>query len=273
MHHQHWPRQRYQHGYAGLEVMAVAVSTRREYKYLVPLAQLEDLRKDLAPYVELDPFSHGEIKNEYTVRSIYLDTFKRECYNEKVIGEQVRKKYRIRGYGHVDKDSLIFLEVKRKYFDTCSKNRAPLLSRNLANFFSTRDLNRYILSLSGNGVEKDDANRFLYYYYRKNLHPVILIVYEREAFLGKFDPTLRLTFDKNIRSRLCTSLDMLRGNDCVKAMNSTFVFEVKFHRGVPGWLQSVLRRHDLVRTSVSKYTICLDSLKRTPTAYRDMDIW
>lgn len=251
----------------------MAISTRREYKYLVPLAHMDDLRKDLAPYVDLDPFSKGEIRNEYTVRSIYLDTFKKECYHDKVIGEQVRKKYRIRGYNGVENDSLIFLEIKRKYYDTCSKNRAPLLSRNLSIFFASRDMNRYILSLSGNGVEKDDANRFLYYYYRKNLQPIVLIVYEREAFVGKFDPTLRLTFDKNIRSRYCTSLNMLHGDDCVKAMAGAFVFEVKFHRGVPGWLQSVIRRHDVPRTSVSKYALCLDSLKRTPTTYLDRPVW
>ncbi len=245
---------------------AVSISTRREYKYIVSLAQMDDLRRALAPFVDLDPFSRSAEKNEYTVRSIYLDTTSRACYHEKLIGLPIRKKYRIRGYNGVEKDSLVFLEIKRKDHDICSKNRAPLRERHLLQLFNTRDLDRYILPLSGNGIEKEDASRFLYHYYRKNLRPVVLIVYEREAFVGKFDSSLRLTFDKNIRSAKCTSLNTLHGSNYIPALKSAFIFEVKFHRGVPGWLQNILVRHDLKRTSVSKYAICLDSLKRNPPA-------
>lgn len=246
----------------------MAVLTRKEYKYLVPLAQLDALRRDVAPFVDLDPFSHGCDKNEYTVRSIYLDTMNRECYYEKLTGVPIRKKYRIRGYNGVDRESLVFLEIKRKNHDVCSKNRAPLREKHLLPLFNSRDLKRYILPLSGNGVEQQDANRFMYYYYKKNLRPVVLIVYEREAFTGKFDTSLRLTFDKDIRSVQCTSLTTLHAGDYVAACRESFVFEVKFHRGVPGWLQTILARHDLRRTSVSKYAICLDSLKNRPLQFQ-----
>ena len=44
-----------------------------------------------------------------------------------------------------------------------------------------------------------DAEKFLYYYVKGSLNPITLVTYEREAFFSKFDKSLRITFDKNIR--------------------------------------------------------------------------
>jgi hypothetical protein len=91
----------------------------------------------------------------------------------------------------------------------------------------------------------------------------VLVVYDREAFLGKFDPSLRLTFDKNLRGMIFPSLAMLYDEDCLKsAMPKHFIFEVKFFRGtLPAWVKSILKRYEVPRMALSKFTICLDSHK------------
>ncbi len=235
-------------------------NVRLEYKYLVPAGRLADLRRAIRPFVEPDAFMKITAKAEYTVRSIYLDTPDLECYREKLEGVSLRKKYRIRGYDRLQPDSAIFLEIKNKIYNHISKNRAPLQWCNLNHVLQTGQYAPFLLSKEINGPEHKSANYFLFHYHRKNLRPVILIVYDREAFFCKFDRSLRLTFDKNVRSIPCSVYDFHKG-PLRYAFSQYFIFEVKFQGSVPGWLQTIIHLFDLHRSAVSKYAICLDSHK------------
>lgn len=240
--------------------MGQDVQKRWEYKYLVPVSALDALREEMRPFLQLDPYASDRDNGTYTVRSIYMDTPDFACYRTKVDGMTYRRKYRVRGYDDPTGDDVIFLEIKRKCVNCISKNRAPLVYRDLQPLLETGDLDRHILSFSGNGKEKADAQGYLYHYYGKGLRPVALIVYDRKAFAGRFDPSLRVTFDKNLRSRVFPALDGLFSEDQVRfAMTQYFILEVKFYNGLPAWIKSLIRRHDLQRQSLSKYTICLDS--------------
>ena len=233
---------------------------RLEYKFLVPVSLIDSIRADINPFVNLDPFAKKQNSGEYTVRSIYYDTPKFDCYHEKIEGIKVRKKYRIRGYNLPEQNKIAFLEIKRKYNNHINKNRAPIFNQNLKPFLISRDLDKHILSFSGNGKEKNDAQRFLFHYYRFRLKPVVLINYEREAFVGRFDSSFRITFDKNLRSAAFPSLESLYKEDQMKyVLMNYFILEVKFHSGLPKWIKSILTRSNLSRKSLSKYTICLES--------------
>jgi SPX domain protein involved in polyphosphate accumulation len=85
---------------------------------------------------------------EYTVRSVYYDTPGFHCYQEKMDGVKVRKKFRIRGYNQPAEDSIVFLEIKRKYENFIEKNRAPLLYKDLEALLASPDLDKYIISFS-----------------------------------------------------------------------------------------------------------------------------
>jgi hypothetical protein len=89
---------------------------------------------------------------------------------------------------------------------------------------------------------------------------VILIVYEREAFVGRFTSDLRVTIDRNLRSVFMPGLDGLYdGKRSIAAMQRHCILEIKFTAGVPLALRQIIQRHDLRRMALSKYTICLDS--------------
>jgi len=243
---------------------------RLEYKYLVPNSLLEAIRADIRPHMEIDPFAGQQSSNEYTVRSIYYDTPRLDCYHEKVDGVGVRRKFRIRGYNQLDEKSIVFLEIKRKYLNFIMKDRAPLLHQDLKDFFSSPELDKYIIPLSGTTQEQADAKHFLYYYYRRGLQPAVLVVYDREAFLGKFDSSLRVTFDKNLRGSIFPTLDMLYEDDrLVPSMRNHFILELKFFRGaLPAWVISMVQRYSLPRMALSKFTICLDSQRASRSSSR-----
>lgn len=237
---------------------------RVEYKYLVPNALLDQIRSELRPYTELDPFAGKSQSSEYTVRSVYFDTPRLDCYEAKLSGLGERKKFRIRGYDRPEESSIVFLEIKQKHGEFIEKNRAPLLHKDVNAFLASPDLEKHIIPLSGTDLEKSDAQRFMYHYWRYGLRPAALVVYDREAFLGRFDPSLRLTFDKNLRGSILPSLDMLYDEERLEyTMHRFTTLEVKFfRRALPAWVVSIIERYELPRMALSKYTICMDSLRR-----------
>lgn len=84
---------------------------RYEYKYHVHSRLLDDLRRDIFPYLEYDSHLTFKPKKEYIVRSTYLDTPDLSTYYEKEFGVKDRFKFRIRSYDDVTPDSVGFIEI------------------------------------------------------------------------------------------------------------------------------------------------------------------
>jgi hypothetical protein len=236
-----------------------SASGRLEYKYVVPKSLLDELRQAMKPYVRHDAFCAASPGKEYTVRSIYYDTRRFSCYDEKFDGFRLKKKLRIRGYNQRRPGSVVFLEIKRKQEDFISKSRAPVhWDRLPAVFAGYRAVAEPPFEPGTPAAEA--AGRFLYNYYRRRMLPVVLVAYEREAFTGRFDPMLRLTFDKNVRSRLYPALGTLyEDRDARFLMPGHFVFEVKFYMALPFWVRAVVQGFDLQRLAVSKYAMGIDA--------------
>lgn len=232
---------------------------RSEYKYLVPNAALPELRARIAPFVHLDRYGRGFEERGYTVRSIYLDTPSLRYYHEKKAGINVRRKLRVRGYNDGNDTDWIFLEIKRKVGSKVTKNRAPTTLADLKPLFATGDVARYVRTNAHYPLAYDDAYRFFYHVYRYNLRPTHLTVYEREAFLGRFDATLRLTFDRNLRGGFYPALgDVYRDTGLRYVFPGYFIVEVKYNTRFPAWLRSVLGKYDLRHRAISKYCVCAE---------------
>jgi len=234
------------------------ISNRREYKYLIPADLLDVIRNELRPHLIYDSFAGKRVSKEYSVRSIYLDTIDFKHYYEKVQGLKIRKKFRIRGYNTCEEDSKVFFEIKRKYDNFISKNRSSTYFANLEPMLRSGDFESLILNGDKEIVLKD-ANHFFYYYYRESLRPLILIVYEREAYYSKFDPKFRISFDKNLRSKDFPEITDLYNDDVLSIVNPNFfILEVKFSGSYPSWMKDIFTKYNIKRRSVSKYNICLD---------------
>ncbi|MCD4698175.1 MAG: polyphosphate polymerase domain-containing protein [Bacteroidales bacterium] len=235
---------------------------RFEYKYIVHSKYLSPLRETITPFLELDQFAEAGSNNQYTVRSIYFDTPAYDFYYEKVEGIKNRKKVRLRGYDQHDLDEEVFLEIKRKYDIPIVKYRAQLLYSNAVKIFQEKTLNGYAVEKFKNIEGYQNSKRFFYQVFSKNLRPVVLVVYEREAFLSKFDQTVRVTLDKNLRGLAYPALEDLYTNlRLSSALNNYFIMEVKFNNRFPGWLNPVISRFGLRKQSASKYVMTMDSSK------------
>lgn len=228
---------------------------RLEYKYIVPTDKMGKLRQLLLPFLEYDPYSNIDESGEYTVKSIYLDTKKFKDYHDKLEGIYKRKKIRIRGYNRITHDSKMFLEIKKKIGSHIYKNRSRILFSELKGFLENKNLD----SIESN-KNCSDAEKFLYYYVKGSLNPITLVTYEREAFFSKFDKSLRITFDKNIRYKKADNCDVLFSEHSDSIQSDFFVLEIKFTKGFPDWLQKILQSLNLKRGSFSKYTTSVDEI-------------
>lgn len=234
---------------------------RWEYKYLVPLNKLGQFRSDIMPYVDYDENTLNRPDKEYTVRSIYFDNNKFNDFFEKLQGIRTRKKIRIRGYNIPNENSVVFMEIKRKAQDIIKKDRCSLFYKNLDPLFLVKDFENYLI-MGENPQIVQNAQHFFYYIIKDSLKPVLLVVYEREAYFSKFDPKFRLSFDKNLRSMAYPKLDDLYSEDFLTPYQfDSFILEVKFSGTIPSWMRDIISGYHLKRISFSKYVLCLKQHK------------
>jgi hypothetical protein len=231
---------------------------RHEYKYLVPNYLIDDIRSAISPFLDVDAYA-AETDGVYTVRSIYLDSADLTCYWEKEAGIKDRKKLRVRGYNRLEADEKIFLEIKRKTNNLISKNRALMRYADLEEFFGFGDPDGIVRDTPR---DRSDARKFCYHLRRQSMVPIETVIYEREPYVCRFDSSLRVTLDCNLRSVSFPSLDgLFDEEDVVPALPDHFILEVKFdaNRGFPRWITPFLARFDLKKQALSKYCICLDT--------------
>nr|MBS0036995.1 polyphosphate polymerase domain-containing protein [Saprospiraceae bacterium] len=238
---------------------------RYERKYLVPNHKLNDLRLALRPFMR--PDIHAGLKEgypNYTVRSIYFDNTHRNAVIDKLEGLRDRKKLRIRGYDKLKEDSLVFTEIKKKISDRIFKNRAPFLYRNIKRVLQTGEYEPFLLK--NTEKNRNDASRFLYNLKRFHMEPVNLIVYRREPYHGIFNSDTRITFDKDIRSRIYPQITELYDDvDFVYPWAGHFIMEIKYYESpMPSWAKSVVWEFDLKAEALSKY---VEGFRCHPLAY------
>lgn len=228
---------------------------RHEYKYLVPNSARETLQDFIGRYADRDGYAqeHGL----YTVRSIYLDTSRGAMYRAKKEGVRERVKVRVRGYGDVDPDSVVGLELKRKRGNTSWKSRARSKLDDVVRWLADE--------VPPDSLDSDNdeaAVRFRYFVRRYNLKPAVQVVYEREAYQGVHDPTMRITFDSGLRGRFTAHLERLGAASPVQVFDRHFILEVKFDYHYPAWLRPALAEFGLQKRALSKYTLTMDACAR-----------
>ncbi len=235
---------------------------RIERKYLVPEHRMNSLRERISSFVRTDMHAirNEQGISEYTVRSIYFDSRNFSCYAEKHEGIMLRRKFRIRGYNDLTPESRVVMEIKRKIEARQKKYRSFVSFENIENFIRNGDIHKYVIQ---NGYNRDLSNaaRFMYHIKKRHFIPTCLISYEREAYHGKLDQGVRVTFDKNIRSRLYPALNSLYDDNKMKLLfKNHFILEIKyFSQKMPVWARSVVQEFRLRNDALSKYTIGVDA--------------
>ena len=224
---------------------------RFELKYLLPLRQAEEIKRDLRAYVE--PDRHGDLHGSYFLTSLYYDGPDLRFYWEKLDGIKFRRKLRIRRYGNgapLTAETPVFVEIKQRINRVTQKRRAQMSYADALRLCSQREAPEH------NVQDAALVDEVLSMAWQYNLRPSSVVRYQRQAFVGgEYDPGLRVTFDTDLSYR-SANLDLAEsqtGDDLPLFPGDWAVMEIKVNERVPYWLTEVVAEHNLNITRVSKY--------------------
>ncbi len=220
--------------------MAVkTVFKRYELKYLMNEAQTKAVYDALAEHMVLDKYGHSSIRN------IYFDTDDFLLARRSISKPLYKEKLRFRSYGKAENDSIVFVELKKKYKKVVYKRRLTMPLCEAMDWFTKED---------GKAPETQIGEEIDFMRYRyPGLRPAMLLTYEREAYYAKDGSDLRITIDSNILARL-DNIDLTAdvGGHAVLPEGYTLM-EIKTLYGYPPWLTSVLSGNQLYKSSFTKY--------------------
>lgn len=221
---------------------------RYELKYLLTKEQKNTVLGKMGKYMEGDAYGRSTICNIYFDTPDYLlirRSLERPVYKEKL---------RVRSYGVAAADSTVFIELKKKYQSVVYKRRVSVTQREAMDY-----LCRGAALPESNQITEEIAYTLGLY---AGLRPAVSLSYDREAFFGKEDRELRITFDENILWRdedisLCSEIygKPIMPKGCA-------LMEIKLADAMPLWLAGLLSENGIYKTSFSKYgNAYMDMLK------------
>lgn len=253
-------------------------------KYVIPDRVVPQLVALIRPHVELDPFLAKLEAPTYPVTSLYFDSLDLESLFAKEAGWLSRRRIRLRTYADTfEPGATAFFEIKRRHDFLVSKDRLPLTLPADGELWRRRVVLRQLLAMTR---EEDPAAReeamVLDAWY--NLQPTATVSYDREAYVSRTDPDLRITVDRALRGiwqprtlspraplRYCgihPTLPRLmaygshnaRGPNPLRA-DQWAVLELKFASAIPNWLHQAIMVMNLDRTAYSKYSFVVRALR------------
>lgn len=217
---------------------------RNEWKYLLPKAEAASLRLRIEPVLKLDPHAGPD---GYMIRSLYFDDYFNSAFEEKEMGIQSRRKYRIRIYNCSDQN--IKLECKHKVGSYIWKEDAPLTRREVE-----------LLLAGGYGFLLKSPHNLCRQFYvecvSRVMRPRVIVDYERIPYIME-EGTVRITFDRHVRSALM-SYDLFDPElPAIEVLETgKEIMEVKFTEFLPQIIRTILPPAASEFSAVSKYVLC-----------------
>lgn len=215
------------------------VFKRYELKYLLTEEQKKKILQVMESYMALDQYGRS------TIRSIYFDTDNYRLIRHSIEKPEYKEKLRVRSYEKAKPDSVVFVELKKKYKHVVYKRRIPLPEREAMEWMTGERHCSAATQIS------DEVDYFLTYY--GSLRPAAFLSYEREAYYSKDGSDFRVTFDDTIlfRQEDLSLKSEVYGEPILP--EGTVLMELKCPGAIPLWMAHALSREHIYKTSFSKY--------------------
>lgn len=216
-----------------------SVFRRYELKYLLSPEQQQLVLEGIAPHMQIDKYGRT------TIRNVYYDTDSFRLIRRSIEKPIYKEKLRIRSYERAGEDSLVFVELKKKFDHVVYKRRIALPERVATDWLCGR-----IPAPVDTQISRE-IDYFKSHY--TGLRPAMFLSYEREAYYCTNDADFRVTFDDNIicrRSNISLCSDPY-GHSLLPP--DTVMMEIKCAGAIPLWMVEILSKGKIYKTSFSKY--------------------
>lgn len=215
------------------------VFKRYEIKYMLTQEQKQKVLLAMEPYMALDEYGCT------TIRNIYFDTDNYRLIRRSIDKPAYKEKLRVRSYAQADDDSIVFVELKKKYQSVVYKRRMALPEFEAMQWLAGEHPCPKDTQISR------EIDYFLSYY--QTLRPAVFLSYEREAYYEKNGGDFRVTFDDTI---LCRQEDLSLKSEVYGTSllpEGMVLMEIKCSGGMPLWMTRILSEQHIYHTSFSKY--------------------
>ena len=210
---------------------------RMEKKYILSYKQYKTIEEIVEQRLSKD--KHGDS----TILNIYFDSDNYDLISHSITHPIYKDKVRIRSYNIPTLDSLVFLEIKRKYNKITSKRRINMKLEECYKCINNINL-----------LENKDqmSNEIAYYFKKYKLNPKMFISYKRKAY-NNADGRLRITFDNNIIARN-NDLEIEKGPYGKNILDEDkYIMEIKTLNSIPIWMANILSELEIKPCNFSKY--------------------
>lgn len=211
---------------------------RKEIKYEIDYSEYRRIQLILETCMKKD-LNAGQ-RGIYKIKTIYFDNYLQEVQKNKKDDINSVNKYRIRMYN--DNEKSIFLERKTNENGYILKVKEPITKEDAINMIEGRY--REILEDKPSLKTEIYINIIL-----KQLRPVLLIEYERMAFVDDISG-VRVTIDSKIRST--TDCNNFFGKIETKNSNK-YILEIKYNKYLPDYIKKIVINIKRKRKGKSKF--------------------
>lgn len=218
--------------------MVKTIFERTEKKYVITVSQKNEMLSLISDKIKPDEYGKS------SVNSIYYDTDDYRLIRNSIEKPVYKEKFRLRSYLVPDEDSTVFLELKKKCKGVVYKRR-----KTLKYIEAQKYLESHILPDNSQIMREIDWTMNFY----KTLKPKMFVGYDRLAYVGRDDNSLRITFDFNLRFRT-DNLSLDSGNYGENIIGNNYcIMEIKALNSMPLWLCKTLDKLKIYPSSFSKY--------------------
>ena len=210
---------------------------RYEKKYMLSSEQYRAMLRGMAFYMR--PDEHPR----YTIGNVYYDTPDYALIRASLEKPIYKEKLRVRSYGVPGDGDNAFVEIKKKFDGVVYKRRVTVTAAEAAQWLQ-----------GGEAPSDSQISREIEWFLRRYRPvPAVYIAYDREAYAGRENGELRVTFDRNLRWR-DRDIDLRCGEGCRPIdTGGQILMEIKIPGAAPLWLARLLSENRIVSTSFSKY--------------------
>lgn len=170
---------------------------RHEFKYIINEETAAGVLEAIGPHMKRD--RHTNEAANYRISSLYFDTGENLFHEEYLRAEQFRQKLRLRVYNQPTLLDPCFFEIKKKFKGFVSKRRAKLTLGAAYAWLEGRVTTDELCHTFPTEAPVIREIHFLRRHYQ--LEPRVVISYLRQAHVGIFDETLRVTMDRQLSQR------------------------------------------------------------------------
>ena len=225
---------------------------RFELKYIISEEVALAVRDFISSYLELDEFGATLPQFSYPVHSLYLDSQDMKLYRSTINGDKNRFKLRLRFYENRP-DAPVFFEIKRRMNNTISKQRGGVRRDGVEGLLAGQ------FPMPAHSVSKEPKQLLALQNFCRllaNLEatPKAHIAYLREAWISRYDNSVRVTLDRDVRCDPEPSARLSTQMMCpVSVFADKVVLELKFTNRFPDWFKELVRIFGLMQCGAAKY--------------------